>query len=637
MRIRALQARFHACTSCHKPHTYSSRPHLLHPIQSRPFSIVIAPKMTSDNEYASWDTNALIARITDLEAKLRAQTSSLTSKRSPLPTEVPSTPALPRKSKLPKPFNPHKYTTRLIALKFAYLGANYQGFEHHVGNPTPLPTIEEELWKALVKCRLIFPPSLEKLGLMEGNVSEKIERMEREGLGVPVDWEGCEYSKCGRTDRGVSAFGQVVGLRVRSARLVREKKANGGMEDAAIEQVDAVKELDGVNGETMSSTLQEQEEDEVRFDPIKDELPYIALLNRVLPPTIRILAWCPSPPPNFSARFSCKERLYKYFFTNPAYLPFPSNDSNSTPSISSTSRLIEGYLDVEAMKAAANYLVGTHDFRNFCKVDATKQITNFKRRITHASIEQVSTSSAPATFAQISHQSTSSSLTFQPQATSYTFTIRGSAFLWHQVRCMVGVLFLVGQGLEKSEIVWELLNVEKNPRRPQYEMASDKPLVLWDCTFSASAQERYIDTNCTPTNGEDDNELDRGFWDRGLGDDELEWVYADGEDKWGRMGLMEDLWRGWRAAKIDELLAGQFFDLVNSQGADATDSMSQAEADRSARIFQGEDAAKPVGKYVPVMQKEKMETVEVINAKYLSRKDVQRNAGARGNGDDANE
>ena len=27
-------------------------------------------------------------------------------------------------------------------------------------------------------------------------------------------------------------------------------------------------------------------------------------------------------------------------------------------------------------------------------------------------------------------------------------TIKGSAFLWHQVRCMVAILFLIGQGLE---------------------------------------------------------------------------------------------------------------------------------------------------------------------------------------------
>ena len=31
-------------------------------------------------------------------------------------------------------------------------------------------------------------------------------------------------------------------------------------------------------------------------------------------------------------------------------------------------------------------------------------------------------------------------------------TIVGMAFLWHQIRCIVSVLFLVGQGKEKSEV-----------------------------------------------------------------------------------------------------------------------------------------------------------------------------------------
>ena len=31
-------------------------------------------------------------------------------------------------------------------------------------------------------------------------------------------------------------------------------------------------------------------------------------------------------------------------------------------------------------------------------------------------------------------------------------TIKGTAFLWHQVRCMVAVLFLIGQGLESPSV-----------------------------------------------------------------------------------------------------------------------------------------------------------------------------------------
>jgi tRNA pseudouridine38/39 synthase len=46
---------------------------------------------------------------------------------------------------------------------------------------------------------------------------------------------------------------------------------------------------------------------------VEEELDYPKLLNRVLPADIKVLAWCPAPP-DFSARFDCKERTYKYFF-----------------------------------------------------------------------------------------------------------------------------------------------------------------------------------------------------------------------------------------------------------------------------------------------------------------------------------
>ena len=61
--------------------------------------------------------------------------------------------------------------------------------------------------------------------------------------------------------------------------------------------------------------------------------------------------------------------------------------------------------------------------------------------------------------------------------------IVGKAFLWHQIRCMMAILFAVGDGLEGPEIVPRLLDVERTPRKPQYEMASELPLVLFDCSF----------------------------------------------------------------------------------------------------------------------------------------------------------
>lgn len=61
--------------------------------------------------------------------------------------------------------------------------------------------------------------------------------------------------------------------------------------------------------------------------------------------------------------------------------------------------------------------------------------------------------------------------------------IEGTAFLWHQVRCMAAVLFMVGNRLEDTTIVSDLLDIEKFPQKPQYPMASDQPLVLAECRF----------------------------------------------------------------------------------------------------------------------------------------------------------
>jgi tRNA pseudouridine(38-40) synthase len=70
-----------------------------------------------------------------------------------------------------------------------------------------------------------------------------------------------------------------------------------------------------------------------------------------------------------------------------------------------------------------------------------------------------------------------------PRDNMYAFVIKGSAFLWHQVRCMVAVLFLIGQHKEEPSLIDELLNVEKDIGTPEYAIASEVPLVLWECGF----------------------------------------------------------------------------------------------------------------------------------------------------------
>lgn len=500
-----------------------------------------------------------------------------------------------KKQKPKKAFDPSKYNTRLIALKFAYLGQRYNGFEHHTNNTTPLPTIEEELFKALTKTRLIFPTRLAEL---------------KEG---EIDWEGTEYSKCGRTDRGVSAFGQVIGIRVRSNRPTAES-----LEKARAKEEAAEKKAQAEGKEYIREETQE-------WDPVKDELSYIQLLNRVLPEDIRVLAWCPNLPEDFSARFSCRERRYRYFFTQPAYAPVPGRKGMIESAEAEGGKAMrEGWLDIEAMQDAAKRYEGLHDFRNFCKVDPAKQITNFERRIFHASVTEVPMREGPvgyvgkSDFAQWG--ATDEAVDGNVDSTAhrggppkvYTFNVNGSAFLWHQVRHLVAVIFLVGQGLEPPSIVSDLLDVEKNPTRPKYEMATDAPLVLWDCIFPKSLEF-----------GEESQE------------DVLEWIYVGdnggretnksqekdgGDGKYGRGGIMDDLWQVWRQRKIDEVLAGSLLDVVAAQGKPTTDIGLPPSTERSVRVYDGGNWARPVGKYIPVMEKSRMETVDVINARYAERK-----------------
>ena len=513
-------------------------------------------------------------------------------------------------------FEPSKYSTRLIALKFAYLGQSYNGLEYHAKNKTPLPTVEEVIWKALMKARLIFPTPV------EGLESEE------------VNWEGCEYSKCGRTDKGVSAFGQVIGLRVRSNRpLVKEELPNGHEEaityplskDGARlkDQELAISRLEtSDDGSQNSSHSTETSKHETRpFDPVNDEIPYPQVLNRLLPPDVRVLAWCPSPPKDFSARFSCKERRYKYFFTQPAFSPTISPDipSKRTNDSSQQSRR-EGWLNIRAMQVAAESFVGLHDFRNFCKVDASKQIENFERRIFRATIDELDPRISPMgylrrpEFAEYSGRGTTiDGRSEAPGPKIFTFTLHGSAFLWHQVRHMVGILFLIGQGLESPSLVSELLDVKKYPQKPQYEMADDAPLVLWDCIFpeeDSDSEEDALDWVCVG--------------DFTGGESEMSQTFGGTNGKYGLGGVIDEMWKVWRQRKIDEVLAGSLLDVIagceqSTQGF-PKHPVQKANFRGSQKVFAGADGARLVGKYIPVLKKPRMESVEIINSRYIKRK-----------------
>ena len=587
-------------------------------------------------KYDAWSQQQLVARIQELEKQVEGVGADI-SKSHDLPETQPehtSKPLAYRKPPKapPKPFDASRYSTRLIALKFAYLGQKYNGFEHHKNNTTPLPTVEEELWKALVKTRMIDPIPT------QGETSD-YKRIDRQTFaawdreGVDVNWDGCEYSKCGRTDRGVSAFGQVIGVQVRSNRPLPKPD---------VPAVEHKEDQVPIDEDHLSSSESEADTPAKPFNDLTDELPYIQHLNRVLPPDIRIYAWCPNPPPNFSARFSCKERRYKYFFTNPGFAPVPGS-TGLYKSNADKNLMREGWLDIDAMKAGCKELIGLHDFRNFCKVDASKQLTNFNRRIFHADIEEVSPLSIPSFLSHSALQTSSSASPVPPKM--YSFTLHGSAFLWHQVRSIVAILFLIGQGLEAPSLIPSLLDIESNPRRPKYEMASDAPLVLWDCIFP---HEHEVQSS---------EEREHGYEDR------MQWVYVGdeggvepkskgtaksggpssmGRGKWGRGGVIDDVWEMWRGNKVDETLSALLLDKIANVGQATLDKEEGLEeqqvgiAKGGPRVFDGGNLGRAKGNYTPVLKRERQETVEVVNERYLQRrgKEVRRAKVAEDDGEE---
>lgn len=275
-------------------------------------------------------------------------------------------------------------------MKFYYLGWDYQGFATQENSAN---TVEHQLFVALMKTCLI-----------EGR-------------------ETSNYHRCGRTDKGVSAFSQVISIDLRSKYAPEQQMTD---------------------------------------ESIANELKYCESLNRVLPKDIRCISWRPLWNSAFSSRFDCRERTYRYFFPRSS-------------------------LDIDAMQLACTYLVGAHDFRNLCKMDVGNGVVTFERQIYVARIVLSKPESAQIVDANTYDM--------------FYFELKGKAFLWHQVRCIVAILLLIGDRKEQPSVIRELLDIERNPCTPQYSLASDIPLNLFNVEY---------EDHCTLSGG--DGRIERNDW-----------------------------------------------------------------------------------------------------------------------------
>ncbi|KAG6845143.1 hypothetical protein H0H87_000380 [Tephrocybe sp. NHM501043] len=500
---------------------------------------------SSPSIYDGWTREELIARLTDIDHE-RAR-----------PKQRPPSP----KFRHNKVFQFSRHSRRKIALKFSYAGWEYGGLAFQQMRAT-LPTVEGVLFDALVKARLIDPEQ---------------------------GFEGCGWERCGRTDRGVSGAGQVVSLWVRSTQVGGEDVTHG-KNDVSVSNVVASP------GDSVSSTISTSQdsvlpglefgfdEDDLETAPINSSLPaptkdrkviyehdYLAILNRLLPATIRILAWSPVSD-NFSARFSCSYRHYKYFF---------STDTAPGPT-----------LDIKRMRVAASKLIGEHDFRNMCKLDPAKQITVFKRRVVSAEIDPVSVDGNGNG--------------------QYVFNLVGSAFLYHQVRHIMSVLFMVGHGQEDPSVVTNLMNVEEGLEsgatevvdcKPEYQMADALPLMLWDCGYPEGELD-WRTTNGAP--------LRNGGEVR--------------SDLYQQLHAIHSRSQVYTALNDHFLLAASRFHLPQNNATDGTPSTSSSSSASKLLIPLGGGTYKRTSqdKYVSLLRRNRLDHVEVTNERWRVGKGLRR-------------
>jgi tRNA pseudouridine38-40 synthase len=157
---------------------------------------------------------------------------------------------------------------------------------------------------------------------------------------------------------------------------------------------------------------------------------WVGALNDILPASIRVLEVIEAVP-EFHARKSARAKTYRYRIYRGAICP---------PFLA---RYVWHYpypLEESAMTAAADVVVGEHDFTSFAAVDP-------ERVERMAAAENFQTTNVRTIY--------SSSCTREREELIYT--VRGSGFLHHMVRNLVGTFLLVGKGTVSREDLGRIL------------------------------------------------------------------------------------------------------------------------------------------------------------------------------------
>lgn len=164
-------------------------------------------------------------------------------------------------------------------------------------------------------------------------------------------------------------------------------------------------------------------------------------MNSRLPEAVRVVK-ASYAKESFDARLSAKGKEYRYHIYQGDIMP---------PHLVPYWTYCHRPLDIEAMKKAASYFVGRHDFVSFA-ANPNRELETTVRNIFSCEVKK-----------------------FGPK---YVIVVKGDGFLYKQVRSMAGFLLSVGKGNEKPEAVKELLDAAA-PRTARVETAPPRGLFLW--------------------------------------------------------------------------------------------------------------------------------------------------------------
>lgn len=161
----------------------------------------------------------------------------------------------------------------------------------------------------------------------------------------------------------------------------------------------------------------------------------VIALNDLLPPSIRILQ-VREVPPDFHARTSARAKTYRYrIYRAPICPPFLARYVYHHP----------WPLDEEAMAESAALLLGEHDFSSFAAVDPERR-ARIRHRDTEPQGETQTAGEHEEELAGANNVRTIFCSQLVREADELIYTVRGSGFLHHMVRNIVGTLLLVGKG-----------------------------------------------------------------------------------------------------------------------------------------------------------------------------------------------